>query len=128
MVQENDHPLLVLEYEGVDDLHVGLLGPELHQVCQVLQALCDHDERPRRGGRRRVGEQVELPRVEDGRAEEAEENEAGDGARLHQALVRPLGHHVALEAAANVPEQRKKKTCGIIVWPSKKPIDYIFTD
>ena len=46
MVQEDDHPLLVLEYEWVDDLHVGLLDAELHQVGQVLQALGDHHQGP----------------------------------------------------------------------------------
>ena len=53
MIQKDDHPLLVLEDEGVDDLHVGLLDAELDQVGQVLQTLCDHDERS--GGSRRRG-------------------------------------------------------------------------
>ena len=42
MIKKDDHPLLILEDEGVDDLHVGFLPPELHQICQVLQTLSDH--------------------------------------------------------------------------------------
>lgn len=30
MIKEDDHPLLILEDEGIDDLHVGFLPPELH--------------------------------------------------------------------------------------------------
>ena len=44
MVEENDHPLLVLEDERVDDLHVGLLDAKLDQVGQILQALGDHHQ------------------------------------------------------------------------------------
>ena len=51
MIQKNDHSFLVLEDEWVDDLHVALLDPKLHQVGQVLEALGDHDEGA--GGRRR---------------------------------------------------------------------------
>ena len=46
---------------------------------------------------------VELARVEDGGTQEAEEDEAGDGASLDESLVRPLDGHVALETIADVP-------------------------
>ena len=60
VVQEDDHALLVLEDERVDDLHVGLLDPELDEVGQVLEALGDHHQGAGGRGRRRVGDQVEL--------------------------------------------------------------------
>ncbi len=45
VVQEGNHLLLVLEDERVDDFHVALLSSKLNKVCQVLQALGDHDQR-----------------------------------------------------------------------------------
>lgn len=65
MIEEDDHALLVLEDEGIDDLHVGLLDPELDEVGQVLEALGDHHQRACRGGRRRVGDQIELRKKEE---------------------------------------------------------------
>ena len=104
MVQKYDHPLLVLEYEGIDHLHVALLDTKLHKIGQILQALGNHDERPGRGGRRRVGDQVELSGVQDGGAQQAEEDEAGHGSGLNEPLVGPLLHDVPLEAVADVPQ------------------------
>ena len=54
MVKKDDHSLLVFEYEGVDDLHVGLLAAELDEVGEVLQTLGDHHQGPHRCWRNRV--------------------------------------------------------------------------
>ena len=108
MVEKDDHSLLVLEDERVHDFHVALLDAELDEVGEVLQALGHHDERAVGGGRGRLRDEVELARVQDGGAQEAQEDEAGDGAGLDEPLVRPLGGHVALEAVADVPEKVPK--------------------
>ena len=42
VIQKHNHPLLVLQDERVDDLHVGLFGSELNQVGQVLETFSDH--------------------------------------------------------------------------------------
>ena len=103
VIEEDDHPLLVLEDEWVHDLHVALLDAELDEVGEVLEALGHHDEGAVGGGRGRLRDEVELSWVEDGGAQEAEENEAGDGAGLDESLVWPLDGHVALKAIAYVP-------------------------
>jgi len=36
MVKKHHHALLILQDEGVDNLHVRLLAPKLHQVGQIL--------------------------------------------------------------------------------------------
>lgn len=76
VVQKDNHPLLVLEDERVDHLHVGLLGPELYQICQVLQAFCNHDQGSGGCRRWRVRDQVELPRVQDCGAKQPQEDES----------------------------------------------------
>lgn len=96
MIQKDDHPFLVLEYKRIDDLHVGFLDAKLDQVRQVLETLGEHDEWSCSRRWWGVGDEIELSRIEEGRTKETEEDEAGDGAGLHQALVRPLVHHVAL--------------------------------
>ena len=103
MIEKDDHSLFVLEDERIDDFHVALLDAELDEVGEVLQALGHHDEGAVGGGRRRLRDEVELARVEDGGAQEAEEDEARDGASLDESLVRPLDGHVALETIADVP-------------------------
>ena len=113
MVEKDDHSLLVLEDERVHDFHVALLDAELDQVGEVLQALGHHDERAVGGGRGRLRDEVELARVEDGGAQEAQEDEAGDGAGLDEPLVRPLRGHVALEAVADVPAKERKCGCQL---------------
>jgi hypothetical protein len=47
VIEKNDHSFLVFEDERIDDLHVGLLDPELYEVGQVLEAFGDHDQRTR---------------------------------------------------------------------------------
>ena len=103
MIEEDDHSLFVLEDERIDDFHVALLDAELDKVGEVLKALGHHDEGAIGGGRGRLRDEVELARVEDGGTQEAEEDEAGDGASLDEPLVRPLDGHVALETVADVP-------------------------
>lgn len=44
LIQEADHPIFVLEYERVHNLHPGLLGPELNKVGQVLETFCHQYE------------------------------------------------------------------------------------
>ena len=103
MIEKDDHSLFVLEDERIHDFHVALLDAELDEVGEVLQALGHHDEGSVGGGRGRLRDEVELARVEDSGTQEAEEDEAGDGASLDEPLVRPLDGHVALETVAYVP-------------------------
>lgn len=118
MIQEDYHPFFVFQDERVDDLHVALLNTELHQVGQVLEALGYHDQRPGGRGGRGVRDKVELPGVQDGGAEEAEEDEAGDGPGLDQTLVGPFLKHVSLEAVANVPKvkEERRSRCESHLW------------
>ena len=111
VIEKDDHPLFVLKNEGIDDLHVALLDAELDEVGEVLQALGHHDEGAVGGGRGRLRDEVELARVEDGGAQETQEDEAGDGASLHESLVRPLHGHVALETVADVSVSVSKFNC-----------------
>ena len=48
VIQEDNHPFFVLEYERVHHLHVGLLAAKLDQICQILQTFCNHHQRPHR--------------------------------------------------------------------------------
>lgn len=104
LVEVVDHALLVLEDEGIDHLHVGLLATKLDEVGQILQALCHHDERAGGVMRRCLGDEPKMPRVEDGRTQKAEEDEAGHDPSPHQPFLRPARHHLPLQAAANVPQ------------------------
>lgn len=104
MIQKDNHPLFILKNEGIDHLHVRLLSSELNQISQILQTFGNHDQRPGGSRTRVVCDEIELSGVENGRTQQTEEDESGDGAGFHQTFVGPFGRHVALQAVANVSE------------------------
>lgn len=78
------------------------LPSKLHQIGEILKTLGDHNKAP--GGRRTrlFAHEPELPGIEQGGAQQAQEDETGDDARPHESLARPFGHDRLLQAAADV--------------------------
>eukprot|EP01136_Pigoraptor_vietnamica_P021709 Opistho-1_new@72105 len=97
------HLGLVLLDELVDVLHVGLLPAKLDEVCEVLQALGHKSERALCVFGGVVAHHVEQLGIENGRAEEPEENEAAH-CRILGNVLAPLVDDRRLKVGEDIPQ------------------------
>lgn len=78
------------------------LSAKLDEVRQILEALGHHYEAARCRRTRLFADEAELSRVEQGRTEQPEEDEARDDPRSNKSLAWPLCHHRLLKTSADV--------------------------
>lgn len=88
-------------------MELAYFATEFHQIGEVLQTFGHHDEAPGCGRTRLLGDEPELTRVQQGRAQKSQEDEARDYSSAHEALRGPFRDYRPLQARADVADRSR---------------------